>query len=188
MPLIIEAIQVARATVGGLHPRWEHLSSVGRCAEVLAERSDVVTLDVVLAAWLHDVGYGPKAKASGFHPLDGARFLRDEAGVADEVVRLVAWHTGAAFEAEERGLAEELAEFGQPDPQALDVLTMIDLAVSPTGEPILDVDRIAEILRRYEDGDPVFRAVSRSRPSLLASSARGKALLGLPDDWPVSGV
>lgn len=61
---------------------------------------------------------------------------------------------------------------------------MIDLAVSPTGEPILDVERISEILRRYEDGDPVFRAVTRSRPSLLAASTRGKALLGLADDWP----
>lgn len=187
MPSIVEAIRVARDAVGGLHPRWEHLSGVGRCAEALAERSDLVTLDVVLAAWLHDVGYGPAVKTSGFHPLDGARYLRDEVGVSDEVVRLVAWHTGAAFEAEERGLADELAEFGRPDAQALDVLTMIDLGVSPTGEPIRDVDRVAEILRRYEDGDPVFRAVTRSRSSLLAASTRGKTQLGLANDWPISG-
>lgn len=89
--------RLAYELVGANRPRWDHLSSVGRCAEELAARSDLVTLDVVLAAWLHDVGYGPKVKASGFHPLDGARFLRDEVGVANEVVRLVEWHTGAAF-------------------------------------------------------------------------------------------
>lgn len=185
---IAEAVAVARDAVGGLRPRWEHVAGVGRCAERLAEGSELVPLDVVLAAWLHDVGYGPAVKATGFHPLDGARFLRDDVGLAREVVGLVAWHTGAAFEAEERGLAQELAEFDKPDALALDVLSMIDLSVSPTGEPIRDVERIAEILRRYEDGDPVFRAVTRSRPSLLAASARGKALLGLPDDWPVSVV
>lgn len=183
----VEAAEVAHGAVGGLHPRWEHVCGVGRCAERLAEASELVSPDVVLAAWLHDVGYGPTVTATGFHPLDGARFLRDEVGAGGEVVGLVAWHTGAAFEAEERGLADELADFGKPAARSLDVLTMIDLSVSPTGDPILDVDRIAEILRRYEAADPVVRAVTRSRSSLLASSMRGKALLGLADDWPVSG-
>lgn len=181
-----EPREMARQLLSGLLPRWDHVQAVGVAAERLFERSDLISADMVSAAWLHDVGYGIEAEGTGFHPLDGARFLRDQCTPA-EVVRLVAWHTGAKFEAEERGLVHEMAEFGQPDPHALDLLTMIDLAVSPMGEPILDVDRIAEILRRYEDGDPVFRAVTRSRPSLLASSARGKALLGLPDDWPLSG-
>jgi hypothetical protein len=50
---------------------------------------------------------------------------------------------------------------------------------------MLDVDRIEEILSRYLDDDPVHRAVNRSRFELLASSARGKALVGLADDWPL---
>lgn len=182
----IDAAHAARTAVGGLHPRWEHLSAVGECAERLAERCDVVTHDVVLGAWLHDIGYGPAVRLSGFHPLDGTHDLTG-LGVSDEVVRLVAWHTGAEFEAQMRGLSRELAQFPAPDAQALDVLTMIDLAVSPTGEPVLDVDRVAEMLRRYEETDPVHRAVVRSRSWLLAASARGKAAAGLPDDWPVSG-
>jgi HD superfamily phosphodiesterase len=31
------------------------------------------------AAWLHDIGYSPEIAVSGFHPLDGARYLRDVA-------------------------------------------------------------------------------------------------------------
>ena len=29
------------------------------------------------AAWLHDIGYAPAVDDTGFHPLDGARYLRD---------------------------------------------------------------------------------------------------------------
>jgi hypothetical protein len=36
--------------------------------------------DFVAAAWLHDIGYAPAIAESGtgFHPLDGARYLRDK--------------------------------------------------------------------------------------------------------------
>jgi len=139
---------------------------------------------VAVAAWLHDIGYGPKIASTGFHPLDGARFLIDQ-GVCSEVVRLVAWHTGAAFEASERGLLGQLEQIEQPTAAELDALTMIDLATGPTGEAVLDVDRIAEILSRYEEGHPVHDAVMASSESLLASSARAKRALGLPQNWPV---
>ena len=52
--------------------------------------------------WLHDVGYSPDVRVTGFHALDGAVYLRD-LGLPPEVVSLVAYHTGAEFEAEERG-------------------------------------------------------------------------------------
>ena len=62
---------------------------------------------------------------------------------------------------------------------------MVDLAVGPSGELTLDVDRIADILSRYGVEDPVHRAVTRSRAELLESSARGKGIVGLPDEWPL---
>ena len=58
---------------------------------------------VVAAAWLHDVGYSPALQDTGLHALDGAVFLAGR-GVEPLVVSLVAFHTGAEFEAEERGL------------------------------------------------------------------------------------
>lgn len=184
--VLSDAVRIAGDAVGGMQPRWDHLSAVGRCAQRLAEHCDIVTHDVVLAAWLHDIGYGPAVRRSGFHPLDGAHYLIG-LGAPAEVVGLVAWHTGAEFEAETRGLLRELGQLPVPNSQALDVLTMIDLAVSPTGEPVLDENRVEEMLRRYEETHPVHRTVVRSRAWLLASSARGKAAVGLPDDWPLSG-
>lgn len=47
---------------------------------------------------------------TGFHPLDGARYLRS-VGAPDRVVNLVAHHSCALVEAQLRGLADELVEF-----------------------------------------------------------------------------
>lgn len=179
-----ECRAVAFDLVGDMHPRWEHLSAVGQLAERLAERHPRVSQDVVKAAWLHDIGYAPQIAHLGFHPVDGARHLRAQ-GAPPRVAELVAFHTGASFEAEERGMVEELAPFRWPADDELDLLTMCDLAVSPTGGLIVDLRRIQEILSRYGPENPVYRAVARSRTSLLAASRAGKELLGLPQNWPV---
>lgn len=182
---VSDAQQLAGQLVGMMRPRWDHLRAVGRVTEELTSRLGLPER-VATAAWLHDIGYGPEIAVTGFHPLDGARFLISQ-GVPGEVVRLVAWHTGAGYEASERGLLGQLEEIAQPAPAELDALTMIDLGTGPRGEAVLDVDRIAEILSRYGDGHPVHDAVTASRDSLLASSARAKRALGLPQDWPVCG-
>jgi putative nucleotidyltransferase with HDIG domain len=178
-----EAEALAAEVVSWMPRRWSHVRAVGQCAAALFESTGAVPESVVVAAWLHDVGYSPAAARTGFHPFDGAVFLA-ERGAPDEVVGLVAHHTGAQFEAEERGLLERWRELPAPDPAGLDLLTMIDLAVTPDGHPTVDIDRIAEILGRYGPDNPVHQAVERSRLLLLEASARGKARLGLPDDWP----
>lgn len=181
---VADGVNIAKGLIGALYPRWDHAQAVGRRAQELCEHSGLPER-VVVAAWLHDIGYSPEIAAQGFHPLDGARFLA-RVGAPKEVVRLVAWHTGAGFEAEERGLLPELREFAQPDPEELDALTMIDLATGPEGTPVLDVNRIAEILSRYEEWHPVHKAVTRSALPLLDASRRAKWRLRLPEDWPLS--
>lgn len=91
-----------------MHPRWEHLSAVGRLAEGLAERHAQVSERVAMAAWLHDVGYSAGVTHLGFHPVDGARHLV-AVGVPAAVVELAAFHTGASFEADELGLKRGVA-------------------------------------------------------------------------------
>ena len=57
--------------------RWAHCQGVaqqaGAISRVLGDQADVVEA----AAWLHDIGYAEPLVVSGFHPLDGARYLRD---------------------------------------------------------------------------------------------------------------
>jgi hypothetical protein len=182
---VTDAVDLAAAYLSDAGDRWSHVWSVGCTAEALAETTRLVSDDLVSAAWLHDVGYASQVVDTGCHPIDGARFLIS-VDAPEEVIALVAHHTGAAYEASERGLLVQWKELPTPDAEALDVLTMIDLAVGPSGQPLLDVERVAGILGRYGEDDPVHRAVLRSRGDLLAASARAKRRLGLPDYWPLS--
>lgn len=171
------ARKVATEFLSGLGRRWEHVRAVGELAENLGE-SGAIEDEVVMAAWLHDLGYAEELQFTGFHPLDGARYLADE-GAPSEVVALVAHHTGAAYEAQERGLAAELNLMPTPAPDALDALTLLDLVTSPDGRRIDPADRVAEILARYPESSPVFRAVARSGDALVAAADRARARLGL---------
>jgi hypothetical protein len=121
------------------------------------------------AAWLHDVGYSPGLAVTGFHPLDGARWLRDHDWAA-ETCRLVAWHSESLAQAHLYGLADELvAEFDPPPRLAAAALTWADLTSSPTGEVWSAEQRVAEILDRYSAGSLVHEATRSSMPALCAA-------------------
>ena len=79
-------------------------------------------------AWLHDFGYGRQLVDTGFHPVDGARFLR-RIGATDLEPSLVAHHSGATF-GWERGLVSELREFEPPPAELLDALVLVDMTTS----------------------------------------------------------
>jgi hypothetical protein len=128
------------------------------------------------AAWLHDIGYAPALSQTDFHPLDGARYLAS-AGYPARLVRLVAHHTGAAYEAEERGLTAELALYEREDGPLLDALTCADLTTGPAGEAYTFDQRIDEILTRYGPDSPVHRAITRARPYLSGCVERTMARL-----------
>jgi hypothetical protein len=109
----------------------------------------VEDFDVLLAAaWLHDIGYAPSVRVTGFHPLDGARYLREH-GWPSRVCGLVAHHSGANIVAEARGLTAELSEFVPDDGLVADVLTFADQTTGPHGEPMTVDRRIADMLRRH---------------------------------------
>ena len=183
-PELAPAVELARKYLSGLEPRWTHVQAVGRTAEAICHTNDV-PLDLAAAAWLHDIGYAPELAKTGFHPLDGARFLA-EISASQLVVSLVAYHSGAEFEAEERGLSRELATIPPPPADLLDTLVLIDMTTGPTGIPMSIDDRLAEILGRYGEEDPVHRAVVRSAGSLHSAAKRAAERLELPDVRGVS--
>jgi hypothetical protein len=166
------AAALSERLLAPLGRRWRHVEGVARRAGTLSSLASAEERPaVVTAAWLHDVGYAPAIVVTGLHPLDGARYLRSE-GWPELVVCLVAHHTGAEVEADERGLSRELAEFDRPPEPLLDLVTTADLTTSPDGEEVDPEQRLAEIVHRYPPDDPVHRAVTRSTPSLLAAADR----------------
>lgn len=158
-----DAAALAERHLATLERRWRHVQAVAARA---TELSSVLPADeqktLVMAAWLHDIGYAPKLAETRFHPLDGARFLRAE-GWPQPVVNLVAHHSGAQFEAEERGMASELGEFPLPEGPLLDALNTADLTTGPDGQRLTFDERMREILDRYSEDDPVHRTWTRAQ-------------------------
>ena len=166
-----DSMALARRYLAGLARRWRHVQGVGRLAEHVA---DVLGLDdgaLVAAAWLHDIGYSPALAETGFHPLDGARFLR-RIGAGDRLARLVAHHSCAVYEARVRGLEQELlAEFEPEQSVTYDALVFCDMVTGPDGEAIAFEDRVREVYERYGQGD-VSRALLMAEPHLKAAVDR----------------
>ncbi|WLQ35150.1 HD domain-containing protein [Streptomyces castrisilvae] len=174
------AYAVAEAELSEPLPRrWEHSQGVARRA---VELTEVLGEDAALlasAAVLHDVGYAPRLAATGFHPLDGARFLRDDHAADERLVRLVANHSLALLEAEERGLRGDLeAEFPLLDDHRLvDALVYCDMTTTPDGNGTSAEGRLEEVTNRYGADSLVGRFIRRAEPEIFAAVGRVEAAL-----------
>ncbi|MEU3523300.1 HD domain-containing protein [Streptomyces sp. NPDC038707] len=174
------AARVAETELSAALPRrWAHTQGVAERAtgirRLLGKDAGLLTA----AATLHDVGYAPRLAVTGFHPLDGARFLRDGHGADERLVRLVANHSFALLEAEERGLRDELAsEFPVlEEPLLVDALVYCDMTTTPEGGRTSVQERITEIIGRYGEGSVVGRFIRRAAPELVSSVQRIEAAL-----------
>ena len=156
--------------------RWRHVRAVAQRARSVADTLSLPD-DLVAAAWLHDIGYAPELAETGFHPLDGARFLR-RAGVDGQVVSLVAYHSCAQIEADVRGLGAELAaEFTPAGPLLSDALLYCDMTTGPDGDYVRPADRLGEIRERYGPGHAVTKFVELAASEILITAERVAALL-----------
>jgi hypothetical protein len=150
--------------------RRAHSLAVGRKVEGVASRiRPALRSDLVAASVLHDIGYGHVE--TGFHPLDGARFLARE-GFSPTVCHLVVHHSASTYEAEERGI--DLAvyrEFAvdQDLGEAHAVLWWADMTTGPRGEDLPVEERLDEICARYGPEDLITRFIGRARSVLLAA-------------------
>ncbi|WP_221442539.1 HD domain-containing protein [Nocardiopsis algeriensis] len=131
---------------------------------------------LIATALVHDIGYAPSLARSGFHPLDGARWLQAQ-GADERMVCLVAHHTGALFEAERRGLADQLSVFAREESATSDALWYADLTSGPTGCATTFEARVEEILTRYAPGSVVHESISAARLTLAGAVRRTRERL-----------
>lgn len=153
--------------------RRAHSLAVGRKVTAATDLvPEAQRSDLIAAAYLHDIGYGHAE--SGFHPIDGARFLALQ-GFSKAVCHLVAHHSASTEEARVRGI--ELAVFDEFNVEedlgrAHGVLWWADMTTGPTGQDVGVLDRLDEICRRYGPDDPVTRFISRARGTLIAAGQK----------------
>lgn len=149
-----------RLLADALPRRWAHTWGVARRAQQIAPAFPAGERDVlVVSAWLHDVGYAPEVAVTGFHQLDGARFLVGR-GLPFRVCALVAHHAGAAAVADITGLSGGLAVFDDERSAVRDALWYCDMTTGPDGQPMTFDERMAELRARRRDDDPVIRALA----------------------------
>jgi hypothetical protein len=181
--LVHASRKLAERMVSPLGRRWLHVQAVAaRAGELLPSVAGdgsmaVVEQEVlVAAAWLHDIGYAPDISRTGFHPLDGADYLQQQ-GFPMRIVELVAHHSGARFEAAERGLSDELSRYALEDSAVMDALVTADLTIGPGGERLTYDQRMDEILSRYAPDHPVHRTWLKARSVVAPAVERTAARL-----------
>ncbi len=152
--------------------RWLHVQGVvkiARLMERIFDEEDYAYL--IAAAYLHDIGYAPQIKQTGFHPLDGACFVLSSLGNM-RLASLVAHHSEARFEAQLRGYAAELQAFSHEQSAVADALTYCDQLTGPTGLRVSLQERTHEIVHRYGETDIVTQALYLSLPYLTSAVVR----------------
>lgn len=171
MNLVSWAAEQSRAHLEPLGNRWLHSRAVAGSAYELRDSLPAEDRELlVAAAYLHDVGYAPELADTGFHPIDGARWLR---GLGYErLAALVAHHSAASFEARARGLTAALAEFPDERSALSDALAYCDLTTGPTGQRVTVEDRLAEIVGRYGADSLIAQALIEASETLRAMAER----------------
>jgi len=167
----IWAEKQASNLIAPLGNRWLHVQGVVRKAHWVAE---ILHEDdrpyFIAAAYLHDIGYAPSLKKTGFHPLDGAYYMRS-CGY-ERLASLVAHHFEAGIEARLLGYEQELDTFPREYSLLADALDYCDCTTGPAGAPISWEERIREIRNSYSETDVAVRMLSEAEPYLTQIVAR----------------
>lgn len=177
IPSHTSAERLARSLLAPLGDRWRHTQGVA--AEATRLTPAVPEEDrrlLVVAGWCHDIGYAPETAETGFHALDGARYLAAN-GYPERLCALVAHHSAALAEAEECGLVAELAEWPREETPLADALWTADMTTGPARQRLTYQERLAEILDRYDEESVVARAMALTRGQIEGAIARTRARL-----------
>ena len=157
---------------------WAHSKAVGERARWMAAAfSPEDGVQLVAAAYLHDIGYAPALHRTGCHALDGAHHLRSLGH--ERLARLVAHHAEARFEAKLRGLDRELEAFPREPSAVADALTCCDMTVGSAGEPMSLHERTLDIAQRYGEEHVITRSLAWAMPYLSLALARTERRLRL---------
>jgi HD superfamily phosphodiesterase len=169
--LVVWSVVQAETLLSPLGNRWLHVQGVAERARWIGQTFDEDERAYLLAAaYMHDIGYAPALKRTGFHPVDGAYYLRS-CGY-ERLACLVAHHFAARFEAELRGCGAALKEFPREHSAAADALTYCDSTTGPVGQHVTLKERAAEIRHRYKDSDLVVQALKLAMPHVSLTVAR----------------
>lgn len=173
------ALALARELLDGVGDRLAHSTAAARTAESIARTVPAQDRELlVVAVALHDVGYAPELRRTGFHPLDGARHL-ETLGWPARLAALVAHHSGSRFTARALGLEDDLDAYPDEGGALADAVLYCDMTTTPDGRRVTLAERLQDAHARHRDAPEAERWARRERePFLRAAVARVQARLG----------
>jgi len=155
----------AASLLSPLGERWLHTKSVvERARQVGRAFNEKDRALLIAAAYMHDVGYAPALSKTGFHPLDGANYLLQQGQT--RLASLVAHHSEAQYEAELRGLSNDLSKFPREQSTLTNALTYCDMTTGTTGLQVSFEARLADIFQRFDKTHIVNQAIHEAKPRL----------------------
>jgi HD domain len=150
--------------------RWVHSQAVAEQAKLVSKELLAADAEMLIAAaYLHDVGYAPSLAVLEFHPVDGARWLVEQGH--ERLAGLVAHHSGSKFEAEVRGLSDELGRFIDEEGLLTAALAYCDLTTGPDGQRMMPEERLEDVEARHGADSPVVIGLRRAWPELMVAVA-----------------
>lgn len=125
------------------------------------------------AALLHDIGYAPDLVDTGFHPLDGARFLK--ASGFPRLAELIEGHSCSPEEAEIQGFSKIVPS----QDLVAKLITYWDMRTQQGGTHVSYEERLRDILQLYGETSTVGRANILAKPRLERLFEEVEALLAI---------
>jgi predicted hydrolase (HD superfamily) len=170
--IVAAAADLTSHILRGDPKRLTHSRAVARQAEFFTRTIDLDSGPLlVAAAWVHDIGYAPELRDTGFHPIDGARYLQS-LGWSPAICNLVAHHSGARFVARVLKLDRELDAFLFRQDAVSDALTVADETAGPNGQAMTVEQRMSEMLRRHGSQSANARAHGPRQRYIRAAALR----------------
>jgi putative nucleotidyltransferase with HDIG domain len=170
--IVASAADLTRSILYSDPDRLAHSQAAARQAELLALAVDQESaLLLVAAAWLHDIGYAPGLRDTGYHPIDGARHLQS-IGWPPAICNQVAHHSGARFVAAVLRLDRQLDPYPFSQDALSDALTVADQTTGPHGEAMTVEQRMSDMLRRHGPNSPNALAHPQRERYIRAAATR----------------
>lgn len=130
--------------------RCRHILEVAQRVRQSAEElrrlpggSKIDVNEAYCAALLHDIGYLPELRDTGFHPIDGARFLIRRG--YPRLAELIICHSNSPEQAQLKGLEE----INVSSDIIAKLITFWDVQIKQGGELVSYEDRLIDVLERY---------------------------------------
>lgn len=164
----VQAENFTKEQMRGETERLAHVlmiaKQVRKTAATIAAKHPHIKIDPdfsYCAALLHDIGYAPCAKSTGFHPSDGYDFLKAQG--FDDLAEVIIGHSCSPEEAEEK----ELKPIKPSEDLVAKLITYWDMQVKQGGVVVSYEERLAEIIARYGEHSAIGRANLRARPRIM---------------------